>query len=320
MMLLLLALLSLVGSYATTLNLIQDTTTQSHFYKPGVCQDLETKRNRCSLTSDDCIPRSAKNGERWMNSAVMEQAGLPSCSCEKTEIKACFKAINGGNSKEYRCAPRKDDYCDQGDDNYGFVPTNAVNSVCFCDDLRSMIDAPEKPTLYGACVDPADSKKFFCAFSPDYCELGHTWVDPLIVKILKGENYCTCENTRVGGCVGGFNGFHCAIAEDDCLSNNYINPLALKTKHNHACFLCNKRTRLYKKDEIDNTSSQSNSNTTVIVALCTTIGAIGLVAIVVYSQRVRQKKDEKDDLHQPKMEMNFSENKNPSRLDATEIS
>jgi len=313
-MLLILTFLSLGGSLATNRHLIEDITTQIHFYKPGVCQNLETKKSRCAVSSDDCIPRSAKFGEKWMNSNAMEIANIPSCTCEKTQVKACFTKIDGGHSKEFRCAPRKDDYCDKGDDSYNFVPSNAANSVCFCDELRSMIDEPAKPTLYGACLDPTDKANFFCAFSPDYCEMGHVWVDPRVVKSLGGEE-CTCENTRVGGCVGGFQGFHCAISEDGCYSNTFIKPLSLKAEHNHACLLCNKRTRIYKEDEIDHTPNRSQSSGSnkkaVAIALCVTLVVLIALSMAYYLQG-RKKKYGKEESNPKNIETNFSDNTNSS--------
>jgi len=207
------------------------------------------------------------------------------------------------NDEDY-CRQEEDEYGNILDPSYEFLPANSAGTNCFCDALHSIEDdsvtgRSSSRTRYGACYIPPnnnkndddddDDNKFFCAYSSDYCTGDHVWIHPNDVPTIRGDgganggdgssNYCNCETTRIGGCVGGFHDFHCGISESDCWNNMFVPPIPLKMEHNHACLLCKETMTIHpEKDEIDSiefqqeTTPSSNSSSSSI----TKAGAIGV--------------------------------------------
>lgn len=267
-------------------------TSQVHYYKPGRCQNIKTEETRCALTPDDCEPARNVDGEKWVNAIQMEVEGMEACNCETTMIRAC---MSGGTSMTYNCAPgHEEDYC-RANTNipnelqfYDFIPTNAAQTTCFCDGMRSQNDVLARiRTRYGACYVPASlqlnqKEQFFCAYSSDYCKGDHIWVHPDDVLEILGEEECHCENTRIGGCVGGFQDFHCAVTEFDCISNIFVPPIMLKSEYNHACLLCDETmTTQPKQDEINEVLFSTEK--TEIFTTVPTIAIIISVLVIILS-------------------------------------
>jgi uncharacterized membrane protein len=82
------------------------------------------------------------------------------------------------------------------------------------------------------------------------CEGKYVWVEPSDAKKVVGTE-CTCENTRIGGCVGGIENFICAVSVDDCPSEQYYSPIQLKKTFGKECNLCYSEDGM-GSDEISN--------------------------------------------------------------------
>lgn len=218
--------------------------------KLGACEHAITGVVRCAMQASNCEPEyidgvKNPNGERWYSAYRMEQRGLESCSCETTEVGSCFKPgkadIAGGSGNvEFRCAPHSDSCHNQDGESFGIANFAMSNDEkCGCSGFGDLsLNELSWKTLYGACRSPSGSKDdYFCAYSPHDCEGEYSWVEPNSVSGLFGRD-CHCEDTHVGGCVGGFQGFLCAITEDDCAWDNFHHPMPLKKKWGHSCRLC----------------------------------------------------------------------------------
>lgn len=254
------------------------------------------------MTPDDCEPSRNEGGERWFSALRLKQKGVEEapCTCRNTLVGACVTV--GGKHMNYECAPRtsnvEEDYCHKTeggkDPTYEILPTNEAGTNCYCDILQSIEDdsirgSPSARTKYGACYDHnagEDEKenRFFCAYSSDYCTGNHMWVHPNDVPTIRGDGeYCTCESTHTGGCVGGMHPFHCALSEQDCNWNTFVPPIRLKTDHNHACFLCEETFTVNpKQDEIDALAYMGYSKLTSAEAISIGVAssAIALVVLV----------------------------------------
>lgn len=275
------------------------TSSQIHYARFGRCQNIETLETRCAMTRDDCEPIGNDGGERWFNNLRLKQKGIDDgpCKCENTLMGACVSV--GGKTMDYECAPRtekvEEEYClphddkdgNQIDPTYQILPTNSAGTNCFCDALQSVEDDkirhnPSSLTKYGACYD-SFRDEFFCAYSSEYCDHNHVWVHPSEVPSIREDGgHCTCEQTHVGGCVGGSESFHCALSSDDCHWSGFVLPIALKTQHNHACMLCEKTISLEPKaDEIIETLEYAPTIRSLTLTAGISIGVtVTVVAIV----------------------------------------
>ena len=217
------------------------------YAKTGTCENIRTDEQRCALQASDCEPshvEGEKNveGERWYSAYRMEQRGFPQCSCGETTIGACLGVGDIGVSGvmlDFRCAPHPESCHLREGETFGMVNFSLKdNAQCTCSGLSDANDSgSQSPTLYGACRHQKDAEKHFCAYSSSNCEEGYDWIDPSSVSEMIGFS-CTCENTRVGGCVGGFTEFICAVSQDDCDWDTYFPPATLKEKHGYDCRLC----------------------------------------------------------------------------------
>jgi len=143
----------------------------------------------------------------------------------------------------------------------------------------------------------------FCAYSSDYCTSNHIWIHPNNVPDILGDGkYCHCENTHIGGCVGGFQDFHCGVSSLDCRTNQFVLPLKLKEEHNHACFLCKQTASIddAKVDELgrirDNNTSH-NANKTVTISVIGTMLVLGLVTICFVFLKRKKRRQKPIDSH-----------------------
>ena len=229
-------------------------------------------RNRLTLRSFSyCEPAyidGQKNprGERWVSGWNLKKRGLPSCSCDSTEIPSCLTASHRSDGGiDYRCAAHSD-LCQLGEgETFGFVdiPSSDGNQSCGCRAYGTLHTGegsaarfdPSKMTRYGACYlshsasklvgstlpADADPHQSFCAYSPSDCPDYHTWIEPGSVNAVLGHD-CGCQDTHVGGCVSGFTGIYCAVTQDDCQGpfGAFHKPFELKSKHNHSCKLCDR--------------------------------------------------------------------------------
>jgi hypothetical protein len=140
-----------------------------------------------------------------------------------TSIGSCLGWTGAGN----RCSPHSYGFCSAGESFLDARSTNNNDTSCKCDEIS-----------YGVCQDRSSNRNHSCAFSPKDCEDGqHIWIQPNDVEIATGL-VCTCDKVRIGGCVGGFQGFTCAVTEDDCPWDHYYPPYSLKRLHGHTCNLC----------------------------------------------------------------------------------
>jgi len=264
------------------------------------------------MTPEDCEPARNEDGERWFNALRLEQKGIEGapCTCQNTLMGACVSV--GGKHMTYECSPRtkdvEEDYCrktESGDDpTYEILPTNSAGTNCYCDALQSIEDdsirrSASSRTKYGACYIPngvGDEKEnqFFCAYSSEYCTGDHVWVHPNDVPNIHGEGeYCTCDATHIGGCVGGMYPFHCALSKEDCNWNTFNLPISMKTDHNHACFLCEKVFTVHpKQDEIDTVAYRGSPKlaTTVAVSVGIAVSVVALVLLGMTRSFVRKTK------------------------------
>jgi len=308
------------------------TSSQVHYAQFGRCQNIKTGKTRCALSPDDCEPAQNEDGEKWYNALRLKEKGIdePPCLCEDTLLGACVFVGAPGQHIKYECAPnRKEDYCrpEEDEDNtifidptYDFLPMDPARTNCFCDAFKSsstaitenidddikkknLTDIIKDRTRYGACYVPNDSndyekKKFFCAYSSDYCTDDHIWIHPNDVPSFFGKEgeYCNCEKTHIGGCVGGFQDFHCGISELDCRTNLFVRPIPLKEEHNHACFLCKETFSVFREeDEIDNANYDEESsyyisirNIRIGIAVSVIIATAFLIGV--FTWRWRRKK------------------------------
>jgi len=243
------------------------------------------------------------------------------------------------------CRPEEDDAGNILDPSYEFLPANAAGTNCFCDALHSIEDdsvtgRSSSRTRYGACYippnknnkndDDTEDNKFFCAYSSEYCTGDHVWIHPNDVPTIRGDNgseggakgtgttnYCHCETTRIGGCVGGFHDFHCGISDSDCWNTMFVPPIPLKVEHNHACLLCQQIMTIHpEQDEIDTmefqhqdttttTTASSNSSTSnsniakagvgVLLLLVTLTALIAMTCIFIRKKKNRQQKSSNED-------------------------
>jgi len=239
---------------------------------------------------------------------------------------------NNDDDNEDYCRQEEDDDGNILDPSYEFLPANSAGTNCFCDALHSIEDdsvtgRSSSRTRYGACYippnknnnnnknDDTEDNKFFCAYSSEYCTGDHVWIHPNDVPTIRGDNggdgdgakdtgtvtnYCNCETTRIGGCVGGFHDFHCGISEADCWNTMFVPPIPLKVAHNHACLLCKETMTIHpEQDEIDtmefqnedttttttssSNSSNSNSNSNSSITKAGAIGiGIGVLVLVTF--------------------------------------
>lgn len=280
-------------------------TSQVHYLKPGRCKNVETGETRCAMSPTDCELISNKNGERFYNSIRSEQEGFPPCSCETTLIGACIK---GGTSMTYECAAHKEACIPSTDvsaslQHYGFIPQNVAGTNCKCSGMFTDAALVSR-TKYGACYIPSTPEVNFCAYSSEYCDGAHEWLSPMEVMDVLGKE-CHCEHTRIGGCVGGFHSFHCAATSADCISNAYYTPIELKRDHNHECYLCNEKWSLdLNLDELSDrpstSDSSSESDTSMIIGLSTTIAVLMLSIGLMFGMMMKFKTNRKV----PKIESN----------------
>jgi len=275
-------------------------STQKHYARFGRCQNIKTGETRCAMTASDCEPARNDDGEMWYNDLRLKQKGIDDgdCKCENTLMGACVSV--GGNHMSYECAPRttrEDDYCQAHDDDqdgnsvlptYEILPTNSAGTNCFCDALQSIEDdsirhSPASLTKYGACFDPFRDE-FFCAYSSESCSGDHVWVHPKDVPDIRPDGgFCTCEQTHIGGCIGGMYPFHCALSEEDCHWNSFVPPIPLKMQHNHACMMCEKTITLDPKpDEINTIEYAPNAMFSLSFTAGISIGVGVSVVFLVY--------------------------------------
>jgi len=285
-------------------------SNQVHFAKFGRCENIKTGKTRCAMTPEDCEPARNDEGERWFNDLRSKQKGIDDheCKCENTLMGACVSV--GGKKMGYECAPRtknvEEEYCSPKEDDsgnsidptYEILPTNAAGTNCYCDALQSVEDdsirnSPSSMTKYGACYNPANGD-FFCAYSSDYCQgENHSWVHPdEVPEIREDGGYCTCEQTHIGGCVGGMYPFHCALSPEDCHWNEFFLPIDLKVQHNHACMLCERTVTLDPQpDEIKtldfdpSTRSGLSFTAGISIGAAVTVVAIALCCAARYCAR-----------------------------------
>lgn len=198
----------------------------------GVCENVVTKAQRCAIQASDCVPSHIDGslnveGEKWYTAHDQRLNGNAPCDCGETEINACM------NGDSFTCSPTKSGYCSSSSDLYGIAPTE--KGYCTCD--SQFVDNVRTRTKYGACQDLTSSKSHFCAYSPKDCEDNHIWVEPELAKDIVGTD-CFCENVRIGGCIGGFTNFICAVTEDQCYFDKYYPPHSLKELFGQTCTLC----------------------------------------------------------------------------------
>jgi len=297
---------------------IATQSSQKHYAKFGRCQNIETGKTRCAMTPEDCESARNENGERWYNDAYTKQKGIDDgdCKCENTLMGACVSVV--GKNMNYECAPRtktvEEDYCLPQDDvngilldpTYEILPTNTAGTNCFCDALQSIEDdtirnSPSSLNKYGACFD-ASKDEFFCAYSGEYCQGDHVWIHPQDVPDIRADGgFCTCEQTHIGGCVGGFHNFHCALSEEDCHWNSFVLPIDLKMEHNHSCLLCDRTVSLsIKPDEIvdsvefDPSLAPRGLSFTAGISIGVAVTVIGLVLCGVMRYYARKDKTSDD--------------------------
>jgi len=284
-------------------------STHVQYAQFGRCQNIKTGKTRCAISLEDCIPPNNPHGEKWYNVIRLKEKDIDAvpCVCDNTLIGAC--KYNG--EIKYECAPRsfgkEDDYCREMNNiqpTYEFLPANPSGTNCFCDSQKSVEDDTiHTRTKYGACYIPGNNNAFFCAYSSDYCTSNHIWIHPNNVPDILGDGkYCHCENTHIGGCVGGFQDFHCGVSSLDCRTNQFVLPLKLKEEHNHACFLCKQTASIddAKVDELgrirDNNTSH-NANKTVTISVIGTMLVLGLVTICFVFLKRKKRRQKPIDSH-----------------------
>lgn len=255
---------------------------ETFYAETGTCEHITTGEQRCALLPSDCEPshvdgeKNVVGGERWYNAYRMKQRGVNPCTCETTPVGACFvggAGLDGSGgiaALEFRCAPHPESCVSSRGETFGEFGDIPLEdgAECGCsvlgvleewdaDDDYDEDDAVELPpaqsaTLFGACYN--DENDHFCAFSPSDCkggDEGYSWMDPASVKDLLGYD-CTCADTHIGGCVGGFMGFACAVTSEDCSWDSYYPPRSLKKTHGYSCRLCKPiENRMIKADAID---------------------------------------------------------------------
>lgn len=216
-----------------------------NFAETGACENVVTSKRRCAMQASDCEPTHIDGnlntqGEKWHSAYRLKQRGFDACTCEDTEIGACMSINDGEASLNFSCAPTQTGYCNKGtQESFGSLSQGINEGYCGCASYgrSSSGIAEQTATRYGACQDLSSKSKHFCAYSPAACEENHLWVQPELTKQVIGTD-CHCANVRIGGCIGGFENFHCAVTEDDCTWDDYFAPLSLKEKHGHTCNLC----------------------------------------------------------------------------------
>jgi len=236
----------------------------------GACRNVVTGKQRCAMQASDCEPTHINGdlnvqGEKWYSAYVLDQNGFDACTCADTAIGACM-SCNGEDALEFSCAPTETGYCNTGQTQefFGYNPYPLDEDYCGCASYgrSSSGIAEQTQTRYGACQDLSSESKHFCAYSPAACEDNHVWVQPDLTKQVIGTD-CHCANVRIGGCVGGFSNFHCAVTEDDCTWDQYFAPYSLKEKHDHVCSLCESSPTVDEIDEIDQMSSFSKKGLSI---------------------------------------------------------
>lgn len=256
----------------------------------GVCENVLTGRQRCAMQSSDCEPSHIDGqltliGEKWYSAYQQKQRGFDPCTCKMTSIGTCLGGLSpGSTSANDRCSPQSNGFCHAGESFLDARSTNDGNTSCKCDEIS-----------YGACQDRSSNRNHFCAFSPKDCEDGmHVWIAPRDVAMVTGL-VCTCENVRIGGCVGGFQGFNCAVTQDDCPWDQYFPPFSLKRVHGYTCNLCQgPQQQSTTKDELDELPQQEllpkrnlGMSTTgkALISVFFLISAISLTSLFVYRRR-----------------------------------
>lgn len=207
----------------------------------GACENINTGSLRCVMQKEECVPSHLDGqinpvGEVWFSGYALKLRGDEPCKCEETPVGECSFNLSPSNI----CAPKELGYCNSVET---FKASDEIDS-CECDS-----------TMYGACQDFNDESNHFCAYSYDDCEAeyNHVWVEPRRVKEVTGLD-CSCQNVRIGGCVGGFSSFHCAVTPEECVYDRYYPPLSLKIEHGESCYMCETSTtnnREPNPDEID---------------------------------------------------------------------
>lgn len=286
----------------------------------GACESNSGDR-RCALGPSDCKPshidgKKNVHGEKWHSAYRMNQLGYAPCTCEETRVSACFLGEAGldstGANVHFRCAPHSESCLLSKGETFGLI--NGIvpledDAQCGCsvlgvleehsfeegksasNQLQDSSGALEKPppplsqaaTLYGACYKAADDN--FCAFSPSDCQgadEGYSWVDPTSVSDMLGYE-CTCADTHVGGCVGGFMGFTCAVTSADCIWDIYYPPKKLKESHGYDCRLCKPiKHHIIHEDAIDKLASPTEDGHVLSTKNILAFGGIGMaIGIVV---------------------------------------
>lgn len=271
-------LVTIVGVVISTTTTVTVQAATTFYSDMGFCEKLFTRERRCAMQPSDCIPthssagESNVEGESWVTAVrAAIKTPLVKCDCDNTPTGLCVPndqldkvtpSTIGQQGVNYRCAASSH-LCNQEEETFLFVDfplDQETGAQCGCNGLFNQ-DGPlskdGSASLYGACVDSnynlndvAPSDAFFCAYSPEACSDGHEWVEPTIVKSSLGLE-CHCESVRVGGCLNGLNGFHCANTADDCGSwGNYLPPLPLLRDSGESCRLC-ESTASTLPDEID---------------------------------------------------------------------
>jgi len=306
----------------------------------GVCENVETGIQRCAMQLSDCEPThfidGEKNeiGEKWYSAYRQKQRGFAPCDCMQTSMGVCTKSLeisdadkgeSSSNNNEnnelndrIQCAPHAQ-ACQRSVESFGFLSTSSINS-CNCVFNENN---PEKRTKYGACQDVISSrnnKDHFCAYSPEDCEGdNHVWIYPEdTLKILKME--CFCEEVRIGGCIGGFSNFHCAITEDDCNWDKFYSPISLKEEHGMSCRLCRPSTNdvsNLETDEIDGLKKKGLTAWEIsgISILSVNSFAFLVVSLYYYFYKIRGKKKDNTTM----AVADGTENKNTEDITGSEV-
>jgi len=265
-----------------------------------------TRNRRCAMQPSYCEKsKSAKKtimGEKFVagvtNSRTANLPGVTTqrCDCENTPVGVCLK--DSGTikretlNKDFRCAANSHS-CDEAETFLFLDDPIDGEFECGCNGLTTVsnqeqVEEDGMATLYGACRNFKSPKKHFCAYSPESCESGHEWIPPTEVRSRLGLE-CHCENVHVGGCVNGFDGFHCGATAEDCAWGSYVPPLTLKADFGEECRLCLQTSSTLPPDEINMLKDSSGLGAGAIVgiiAACLILaGLIGVVGFRILGKR-----------------------------------
>ena len=169
----------------------------------GGCYDSSLNARRCEYNSSHCGPEEA-----WMTPVDLAMAGQNPCSCEDTEIGACY-TVTTDHVATCHVHPN------QCPDDTIWIDAGYVygsGHTCLCDRFRD-----KGLTQYGACWDGGTMPYVAtCAYQKADCSAGETWVEPQEALKVYGFE-CNCDDVLTGACESAITGeLTCAVDIDSC--------------------------------------------------------------------------------------------------------